>query len=336
MVQHNFSLKKHNTFGLECKAKGYFAIQSANDIELLSAINTDAYSQILVIGGGSNLLFLNDFDGLILHPTEKTIRIIKTKGAEVWVEASAGVVWDDFVEWTINNNLGGVENLSDIPGNVGAAPVQNIGAYGVEAKDTIETVKGIYLDNLVTFELDNESCMFGYRDSIFKQALRAKAMVTSVIFKLSKHPIFNLSYGNVADTIESMGDPSLQNIRKAIQQIRANKLPDYTVYGNAGSFFKNPVVTINVFKLLQSMYPDMPHYAINNALVKIPAAWLIDQCQLKGFSIGGASVHDKQPLVLINKNNASGQDIYNLAQHVIQTVHAKFNIHLSPEVNIIS
>ncbi len=334
-IQHNYSLKPFNTFGLDIKAKAFFSVDSPMDIKDLETIEWNHYPSKLIIGGGSNLLFLKDFDGIIIHQTYRNIRILEETDADVKVEVSAAVIWDDFVEWAVEHNYSGIENLSDIPGEVGASPVQNIGAYGVEAKDVITKVYGIYLETGKAFSFENKDCLFDYRDSIFKHSLKGKVLITSVEFVLHKEHAFNLSYGTVEQEVKALGEVNLLHIRKAIQHIRGSKLPNYQEMGNAGSFFKNPVISTKSYEQLKFQFPDIPHYSVSDDLVKIPAAWLIDQSQLKGFSIGGAAVHEKQPLVLINKNNASGDDVYKLAMHVIKTVKKNFGIELSPEVNII-
>lgn len=336
MLHHNYNLKHHNTFALEISTDYFLEIEEVGDY-LSYLKDSDILTQkTLILGGGSNLLFLNNYKGLVIHPTKKEINIVQQNDNFAFVEVTAAVEWDDFVEWSVNENLGGIENLTDIPGNIGASPVQNIGAYGIEAKDTIELVKGFYLNNGETFEMDNAACQFKYRDSIFKGELKNKVVITSVMYKLNKVPSFQLSYGNLKEKVENLGGCSLQNIRKAVREIRASKLPNVKEYGNAGSFFKNPVITASLYKNLQNKYANIPGYTAENTSIKIPAAWLIDQCGLKGKKQGGAQVFTKQPLVIINTGSATGEDIYNLAQYVIKSVFEKFNITLQAEVNIIS
>lgn len=336
MLHQQFNLKHYNTFGLDVIADYFLEMEEVNDY--LSYLKGDKSNvkKTLILGGGSNLLFLNHYNGLIIHPTKKEIKELKTDENHVWVEVSAAVEWDNFVEWAVNKGLGGIENLTDIPGNVGASPVQNIGAYGVEAKDTIESVNGFYLKDGSTFHLNNAACAFNYRDSIFKQELKNEVVITSAIYKLNRYPIYHLSYGNLMDKVGEKGEITLQNVRSAVREIRASKLPDVKELGNAGSFFKNPVISKQKFKALKQTFSQIPGYPANKDAVKIPAAWLIDQCGLKGKKQGGAQVFKNQPLVLINAGGATGEDIYKLAQFVIKSVLEKFNVTLHPEVNIIS
>lgn len=334
-IKSNIDLKPYNTFGFSAIAKEFI---NCHNIECLTKAlhyikeNNKPY---FVIGGGSNVLFSTDYNGVIIHPTFSGIKLINEDDEHVWIEAGAGVVWDDLVEECVNNNWFGIENLSYIPGHVGASPVQNIGAYGVEVKDCIDIVKGIYIDSLETFELKNAECNFGYRQSIFKNELKNKTIITSVVFKLSKIENYNLTYGPVKDQVESKGNVCLRNIRQTITEIRKSKLPEPEELGNAGSFFKNPIIELPLFTALQSKYPNIPSYPINDDLVKVPAGWLIEQAGWKGKSIGDAGVHHQQALVLVNKGSATGKDIINLAQNIIKDVKSKFNITIEPEVNII-
>ena len=245
------------------------------------------------------------------------------------------MVWDDLVAYTVNKNLHGLENLSYIPGHVGASPIQNIGAYGIEAKDSIEVVNGIYIDNKQSFTLTNDDCEFDYRNSIFKNKLKNKTIVTSVIFKLAKKTTFNLSYGNVLEEVEKLGEINLSNIRNAIIEIRKSKLPNPEVNGNAGSFFKNPIITKALYTKILHNYPTLPSYPIDDHFIKIPAGGLIETAGWKGQSRGQVAVHDKQALVLINKGLATGKDVFQLAQVIITDIKNKFEIELEAEVNMI-
>jgi UDP-N-acetylmuramate dehydrogenase len=287
------------------------------------------------IGQGSNLLFLGDFNGVIVHSGIKGIEIIKENEDFVWLKAGASEDWDAFVAHCVGKGWGGIENLSLIPGEVGAGAVQNIGAYGVEASDCITEV---HTYNLSTGEkriFTNEECDYSYRHSFFKEPEnRGLYYITHVVYRLSKKPEYQLEYGNVKDRLEGK-EINLQTVREAIIAIRQAKLPDPEIEGNAGSFFMNPYICIAHYKGLKKIYPDIPHYPVNDEVVKIPAAWLIEQCGLKGKTLGGAKISEKQPLVIVNQGNATGDEIVRLAEEVQQTVHEKFKIELQTEVNYI-
>ncbi|MCG8582784.1 MAG: UDP-N-acetylmuramate dehydrogenase [Bacteroidales bacterium] len=329
------SLSQYNTFGIKATAKELIICNTIESIqEAISYLNNHP-QPYLVLGGGSNILFRNDFDGLIIHPKLTNIEVLKEDEKNIWIEAGAGVEWDDLVDYCVNRGWYGLENLSYIPGNVGASPVQNIGAYGVEAKDTIETVKGYYISNGNSFKLSNDECHFAYRQSIFKSNLRNKTIISSVVFRLNKTESYTLNYGPVKEEVEKKGKVSLTNVRQTIIDIRKSKLPEPDELGNAGSFFKNPVIDIEQFKQLQSQHESIPNYPIDNIQVKVPAGWLIEQAGWKGKAIGDAAVHNKQALVLVNKGNASGKDILDLAHKIIDDVNKKFGITIEPEVNII-
>ncbi len=332
----NASLTELNTFGIDAKAKLLIHYQSED--ELIELIQSGALlnEKMLHIGGGSNLLFLNDFDGIILHSEIQFIKPLSERDTTVEVEVGAGVNWDDFVAYAVQNNWSGIENLSLIPGEVGASAIQNIGAYGVEVCDTIKQVNAINLTTGKIQSFANEACKYGYRESIFKTELKGKFAVTSVVFELSKEPKYKLNYQHLEEQVMKNGDISLQNIRQTIIAIRESKLPDPKVAGNAGSFFMNPVIKRENFNKLQSEYPEIPHYFVSDYDEKIPAAWLIDQCGWKGKTIGNAGVHDKQALVLVNRGNASGSEIAQLSEQIQASVMQKFGIKLTPEVNFIS
>lgn len=279
------------------------------------------------------MLFLNNFDGIIIHPIIKGIEIIAEKGSEVIVRAGAGVVWDDFVAFCVQNNLYGVENLSAIPGCVGASPVQNVGAYGMEAGQTISHVEGFYLVTGKPFAINGSDCQFGYRNSIFKHELRDSVIITTVDFRLHRNADLNLDYGPVRQQVEELGGPSLINVRAAITNIRNSKLPDPKIQGNAGSFFKNPEVESSIFEAIHKEYPDnMPFYPLNDGRIKIPAAWLIERAGWKGKSLGPAAVHSKQALVIVNNGGATGKDIMALAEAIRADVLAQFGINIEMEV----
>lgn len=330
----NYSLKEHNTFGLEVKSKFFVAYDSESElIRLLDNINK-LKLPILQIGEGSNLLFTRDFDGIALHSCIEGYQVVKETAEHVYINVGGGIIWDNFVEWCVNKGYGGIENLSVIPGTVGASPVQNIGAYGVEAQDVITEVETIELATGNKRTFSNQQCEFAYRHSIFKTELKGKYAVTSATYKLDKTPTFNLSYGNIEKLLRDT-PPSLKSIRKVITEVRDSKLPNHKVIGNAGSFFKNPYISTSEFKALQKKFPNMPHYPINVEEVKVPAGWLIDQAGFKGKQHKGAAVHKDQALVLINNKQATGNDIVELARIIISKVEDLFGITLSPEVNII-
>jgi UDP-N-acetylmuramate dehydrogenase len=335
-LTHNYSLKNNNTFGISAIAKSYLTIDSPEELIRFFKENSAAINEKrLFLGYGSNLLFINNFDGLIIHPEIQGIRLIDENNDTVMVEAGAGIEWDYFVEWCVNKGWGGVENLSLIPGNIGAVPVQNIGAYGVEAESVIAEVKGIDLDRLEIKSFSQADCQFGYRTSVFKAQLKERFMVTSVVFSLSKHPDFQLHYGALETEVSKYGETNLQNIRKAIIAIRESKLPDPSIVGNAGSFFKNPVVKKEIAEELKNIYPDIPLYPTHSGYVKIAAGWLIEKAGWKGKAIGNAAIHEKQALVIINLGNASGKEIFDLSELVAKDVLQKFGIELEREVQVV-
>lgn len=336
MITKNVSLKDYNTLNLSVKTK-YFA-QPKTTQETIAILKSDTAksNSIFILGGGSNILFQSDFDGLVVHPCLLDINILSETEDAIEVEVGAGVEWDSFVEWAVDRNLYGIENLSLIPGNIGACPVQNIGAYGVEVKDVITNVQGIYLDSLKEFSIPNTDCKFEYRNSIFKQELKNKILITSVQFKLHKTGELNLNYGSIQKDVEALGERTLLNARKAIIAVRNSKLPDPKEFGNVGSFFKNPIVDIAIANTVFKNYPNAPSYVISESLVKIPAAWLIEQVGWKGRSLGNAAVHKNQALVLINFNGAAtGVEILELADAIVADVEKEFGISLEKEVNVL-
>ena len=334
-ISHNYSLRKHNTFGLDVKAERFVAYDTVEElVSVLADIRNDK-QRILHIGHGSNLLFTKDFKGTILHSNIKFIDILSRDQDEVMVRVGAGVAWDDFCAAMARNGYYGPENLSHIPGEVGAAAIQNIGAYGVEVESIIHEVETIEISTGNPRVFQASECQYGYRDSIFKNQLQGQYIVTAVVFRLSPSPKCHLDYGQLQELQSSTSTPSPQAIRDAVIAIRRSKLPEPQDLGSAGSFFKNPVVPVEVYQRIALSYPAVPHYVINEDSVKIPAAWLIDQCGLKGKELGGAAVYERQPLILVNKHNAKPNDIIALADHVKQCVYNKFNITLNPEVNYI-
>ncbi len=310
-IKQNFSLKKLNTFGLDVKADRYIKYDSKTDIQGFLK-NQKISNHYLILGGGSNLLFDGDFDGDIFHSFINHIKIVKENEDSVLIRVGSGVEWDSLVSWSVDNNYYGIENLSYIPGVVGAAPVQNIGAYGVEFKDVFVKAEGVYIENGDDFSIEKSQANYGYRDSIFKRQLKDKVIITDVYIKLLKNGTLHLDYGAVNEHVEHLGGATLKNVRDAIIFIRKSKLPDPEEIGNAGSFFKNPVVSFSHFEKIKSQFPNMPFYLQDDkSLVKIPAGWLIETCGWKGKAIGNAAVHDKQALVLINKGEATGKEILN-------------------------
>lgn len=332
-VFNNISLKELNTFGIDVKAHCLVECENITDIQTIAQHIGDGHA--LVLGGGSNMLFMNDFDGIVIHPRVGGIEIMNETENEVIVRAGAGVVWDDFVLFAVEHNLYGVENLSGIPGCVGASPVQNVGAYGAEAGQVICHVDGFILRSGKPFALNGEDCQFGYRNSIFKNELRGEAIVATVDYKLKKRAQFNLNYGLVKQKVEDLGGESLINVRKAIIDIRNSKLPDPKKQGSAGSFFKNPEVTTEVANKIKSQYAQMPSFELPNGMVKIPAGWLIEQAGWKGKSLGQAAVHQQQALVLVNNGQATGTDVMNLANAIRADVRKMFDISLEMEVCLI-
>ena len=332
----NHSLFPYNTFGMNVQATHFVEYDSADELSSFLQKPQHLLLPCLHIGGGSNLLFTTDYPGTILHSAIKGFDIIKEDNNWVEVRAGAGEIWDDFVTYAIENNWYGTENLSLIPGEVGASAVQNIGAYGVEVKDLITQVETIEISTGNRRIFTNNECNYAYRSSIFKQELKGKYIVTHVTYRLSKKPTFKLDYGNIRTELEKEGcSLTLASLRKIIVRIREAKLPDPKVLGNAGSFFMNPIIPLQQFNELIRKYPDMPHYPAGEDLVKVPAGWMIDQCGWKGKRIGRAAVHDKQALVLINTGGATSEEIIILANEIVRSVKNQFGIEIHPEVNFI-
>ena len=333
---YNCSLLPYNTFGMDVKASRFVEYASVEELRDLWNAEREAVARALHIGGGSNLLFASDYEGLILHSAIKGYTVVKETEEEVEVRVGAGEVWDDFVAYTVANGWYGAENLSLIPGEVGASAVQNIGAYGVEAKDLIVSVDTFGLETGEERRFMREECRYAYRESVFKQELKGKYAVTFVTYRLKKHPVFHLEYGNIRAELEKQGcQVDLENVRRIIIAIRQAKLPDPKVLGNAGSFFMNPVVPKMQFEALLAQYPDMPHYPVDDAHVKIPAGWMIDRCGWKGKRVGHAGVHEKQALVLVNCGGATGKEVMHLAEEIVASVRERFGVTIRPEVNYI-
>ena len=335
IIRENYSLKEFNTFGIEVEARYFCEFSSEGELQELLRTALIAHNQHLMIGGGSNLLFINNFDGVVLHSAMRNIRIVEQSESTVLLEVESGVVWDELVAFAVEQGWQGIENLSLIPGECGAAAVQNIGAYDVELKDVIRSVRAVEIETADVRVFPLSDCRYGYRDSIFKTELRGKYVVTAIILELNKKPEFNLSYQHLGAEVLKRGAISLQNIRKTVIDIRESKLPDPKVLGNAGSFFMNPVVDSRFFQQLQLKFPAMPHYVLSSDEVKIPAGWLIENCGWKGKTVGRAGVHDKQALVLVNRGGATGAEIASLAKSIQEDVKQKTGIDLIAEVNII-
>ena len=335
-IQANFSLKKYNTFGIEAKAKQFVAVHNLDDLK--SILENHASDKKFILGGGSNMLLTQDIDALVIHVDLKGKRIIKEDDDFVWVESQAGENWHEFVLWTINQNFGGLENMSLIPGNVGTTPVQNIGAYGTEIKDTFVSCEAMNIESQELKTFSKEECNFGYRESIFKQEAKDKYVITSVVFKLTKrnHKI-NTSYGDITKELENQNVtiPTLKDVSNAVIAIRQSKLPDPKELGNSGSFFKNPIISNELFEKVQQKFPEVKFFEVSPTEVKVPAGWLIEHSGLKGYRKDDAGVHKNQALVLVNYGNATGQDILNLSKYVQKTVFDKYGIAIEAEVNVI-
>ncbi len=332
----NFSLKKHNTFGIEAKANEFVAVQSINDLKTILIENKT--KKKFILGGGSNMLLTQDIDALVIHIDLKGKKIINQDENFVLVECQAGENWHEFVLWTINQDFGGLENMSLIPGNVGTTPVQNIGAYGTEIKDTFVSCNAISIDNQEIRTFNNLECNFGYRESVFKNELKNQYIITSVIFKLTnrKHNI-NISYGDIKLELanNNIEIPTLIDVSNAVITIRKSKLPDPKILGNSGSFFKNPILLKSNFEPIHKKFPEMKFFEISETQVKVPAGWLIEQAGFKGKRFGDAGIHENQALVLVNYGNATGQEILNISKDIQKTVFEMFGIAIEAEVNVI-
>jgi UDP-N-acetylmuramate dehydrogenase len=338
MIRENISLKPYNTFGIETIARQFAAFHSIDELkEILSYRQLPNASQQLVLGGGSNILLTQDFDGLVLKNDIKGIEVVKEDKDHIYVKAGAGENWHQFVLHCLQNNYAGVENLSLIPGNVGASPMQNIGAYGVEIKDVFHQLEAFHLHDhqLQTFTLAD--CQFGYRESVFKRRYKNRFVITSVTYKLFKNPIYHTSYGAIQQELDKMGvkELSIQAISQAVINIRSSKLPDWKITGNAGSFFKNPTVSNEQYQQLQTAFPAIVAFPFDDTHTKLAAGWLIEQCGWKGYRKGDAGCYPKQALVLVNYGNATGHEILELSEQIIQSVKRKFDVLLEREVNVV-
>ncbi|MCP9769051.1 UDP-N-acetylmuramate dehydrogenase [Lacihabitans sp. LS3-19] len=337
-IQENISLKSYNTFGIEAKAKYFVVFKSVEELKRILRNPEYLNEKRLFLGGGSNVLLLNDFEGLVLKNEIKGIESVFENEENAILKVGGGEVWHEFVLDTIEKQLSGLENLSLIPGTVGAAPMQNIGAYGVEIKDVFVSLEALNLETLEVVFFDREKCAFGYRESFFKHEGKGKYVILNVNFELSKKPAFNVSYGAIKDTLTEMGvtELSSKSISDAVIAIRKSKLPDPAEIGNSGSFFKNPEISKTLFEKVKAEFPNIPSYPIDENTVKVPAGWLIEQAAWKGKRFGDIGVHDKQALVLVNYGEGKGQEIADLAKEIAFSVLQKFGIEIKPEVNFIS
>lgn len=333
-IAHNISLKPYNTFGIDVDAKKFITVSSVS--KLKEVLSLEEYPEKFILGGGSNMLLTKNVEALVIQLNLRGKEILEKDEDYTYIKAKAGENWHEFVLWAIDNNLGGIENLSLIPGNVGTAPIQNIGAYGVELKDVFYSCEALNTKTLETKVFSKEACEFGYRDSYFKNN-KGLYIITSVTFKLKSEPKnINISYGAIESELEKQNitTPSIKDVSDAVISIRKSKLPDPKELGNSGSFFKNPIISDADFKELQQKNPAVPHYIVSSSEIKIPAGWLIEQCGFKGKRFGDAGVHKNQALVLVNYGNATGEEIWNLALKIQKSVKEKFGITIEPEVNI--
>ena len=336
-VHTNVQLQPFNTFGIDAKAKYFVEISTIE--ELQNILQNPDYLSIeqLVLGGGSNLLLTKDFDGLVIKNCIKGVEVVKENDENVWIKSGAGVVWHDLVMHCVNQNYAGVENLSLIPGTVGAAPMQNIGAYGIEIKEVFEELEAIEIATGKISTFDKPTCNFGYRESIFKHEAKGKYIILNVTFKLNKKPTFHVAYGAINDTLTEMGvsELSIKAISDAVIHIRQSKLPNPSEIGNAGSFFKNPEIPKTQFEVLKAQFPTLPSYPVSESTTKVPAGWLIEQAGWKGQRFGNVGVHIKQALVLVNYGGGKGEEIKELSQKIQASVKEKFGIQLTAEVNFV-
>jgi UDP-N-acetylmuramate dehydrogenase len=340
-IEKNISVKAYNTFAINAYTNYYTSFNSVEELEqslqLYQQIKNNQQNSILILGGGSNLLFTSNFDGLILKNEVKGIKIVKEDEHYIYIQAGAGESWHQFVIYCIEHNLAGVENLSLIPGNVGASPMQNIGAYGVEIKDVFHSLEAYHIKDKKTITFSLNDCEFGYRESVFKRRFRDQFVITCVTYRLNKVPKFNTTYGAIEQELEKMGvkELSIKAVSQAVINIRSSKLPDPAVIGNAGSFFKNPEIQGSAFKNLKEEFPAIVGYDLPNGNIKLAAGWLIEQCGWKGYRKGDAGCHEKQALVLVNYGNATGREIFDLSEEILQSVKTKFGVQLEREVNIV-
>ena len=336
MIMHNVPLNSYNTFGIQTSAKTLFSFTDPDQLQEYVIDHKHDNQNLVVLGGGSNILLTDPIEAIVIHPANRSISVIEETREEVLLRAEAGLVWDDLVHYALEHNYYGIENLSMIPGNCGAAPIQNIGAYGVELCEVFEKLDAVdlYSGELVSFS--HSECEFSYRNSVFKNQAKGLYCITGIYLRLSKIPKLNLTYGAIQDTLDGMNvsSPTLHDVSRAVRDIRSSKLPDPEKTGNAGSFFKNPIIESGFYESLLKRWPEMPCYRISDEEVKIPAGWLIDQAGWKGYRYGNAAVHNRQALVLINLGNSTGREIMELARKIRQDIYDHFGIRLEPEVNI--
>lgn len=335
-IREHFELREYNTMGIAASARYFASVQTTEDLKKLLKDSRFSGMPKLMLGGGSNILFIDDFDGLVIHVNIQDIQNIYEDDDQVRLKIGAGMNWHELVLHCVNSGWGGIENLSLIPGSVGAAPIQNIGAYGVELEQVFSSLEAVNIETGEVRSFSKVDCDFGYRESIFKKELKGQYIITSVILELMKNPVPNTSYRALHTELLDKGieKPTIKDISETVIEIRKSKLPDPEEIGNTGSFFKNPVISKEEFYRLLEEYPDTPSYPAGEK-IKVPAAWLIDQCGWKGKQFGDAGVHKKQALVLVNYGSASGKEIWKLAQNIKESVQHKFGIELSPEVNVV-
>lgn len=333
-ILKNISLLPYNTFRIDVKAKYFVEVNSTDDLRLLIITDEFKGNKKFVLGGGSNLLLTKDFDGIVIRLAIKGIKVCE-EGDDVYVEAGAAEVWNDFVQYNVNKGYAGLENLSLIPGTVGASPIQNIGAYGVEIKDHFFSLEAFELSSGELKKFSKERCEFGYRESVFKNKLKGQYIITSVVFKLSKIPNLKLHYGAIEEelTKRNIVNPTIKDVANVVSEIRVSKLPDPSTIGNSGSFFKNPIVDKRTFEHLISNFPDVVNYPAGDGLVKLAAGWLIEQCGWKGKQIGNVGTWKNQALVIVNHGNATGKEIYDFSELIILSVSERFGVSLEREVN---
>ena len=333
----NKSLRSYNTFGVDCISSFFTTINNLKDLDELYQHKLYKSQKKLILGGGSNILFTSNFDGLVIKNEIKGIEIIKETNDIVEVQIGAGVNWHEFVIHAVNNKWGGIENMSLIPGNCGTAPMQNIGAYGVEIKDTFVSLNAYEIETGKIVSFDRKRCEFGYRDSVFKNDLKDQYIILDIRLRLQKKPTLNTKYGDINNTLikNKVSNPTLKDISDAVIEIRTSKLPDPKKIGNAGSFFKNPIISQGQFKEIKMKFPEIVSYPVNEQKVKLAAGWLIEKAGWKGKNFGNYGVHKKQSLVLVNYNNANGREIFNLSQEILEDVFNKFQVKLEREVNIL-
>lgn len=336
-VQENVSLKQYNTFGIEVAARWFSSFNSQEELQELLELQQQKSTNRLILGGGSNMLLTKDVDGIVMKNEVKGIEIVKEDSEFVYLRSGAGENWHQLVQYTVQQSWGGLENLSLIPGNVGASPMQNIGAYGVEIKEVMHELEAWHIADQQLIKFSNTNCEFGYRESVFKRKHKNEFVILNVTYKLRKQPVFHISYGAIQQELEKMGvkDLSVKAISDAVIQIRSSKLPDPKVTGNAGSFFKNPSVTEQLFQQLKEEFPGIVAYPNADGTFKLAAGWLIEQCGWKGYRKGDAGCHAKQALVLVNYGHAAGSDIVELSREITESVEKKFRVTLETEVNII-